>query len=149
MSSIKPALKTTEPLLFHVSKGGGMRSPIVLLSRLLFAIPLLSFGAYTIIHVERLARAAPSWLPLADNWVYALGVASLLMATAFISGRHVVLAARSATLLILFHILVFTLPAMWPGDDFTRPILTWILLSDVGLAAGALLLAHVYGRQEA
>lgn len=126
-----------------------MRSPIVVLSRLLFAIPLLGFGASIFIHVEWLARAAPSWLPLADSWLYALGVASLIMATSFISGRHVVIAARSAALLILFHILVFTLPAMWPGDDFTRPILTWILLSDVGLAAGALLLAHVYGRQEA
>lgn len=126
-----------------------MRSPVVVLSRVLFAIPLLGFGAFIIIHVERLARAAPSWLPLADSWVYGLGVASILMATAFISGRHIVLAARSAALLILIHILVFTLPAMWPGDDFTRPIYTWILLSDIGLAASALLLSHVYERHEA
>ena len=126
-----------------------MNLPAILLGRILLALPFLVFGLLHFSAGAQMAGMVPTWIPGGVLWVYLTGVANVLAAVAFLTGKKVKLAGQLTALMVLGFILTIHLPGVMNAtDDMSRQISMTMLLKDFGLMAGALLLAHIYGDKE-
>ncbi len=127
-----------------------MRLPALLLGRILLALPFLVFGLLHFSAGAQMAGMVPSWIPGGVLWVYLTGAANVLAAVSFLTGKKVKLAGQLTALMMVIFILTIHLPGvMNAADDMARQIAMTMLLKDLGLAGGALLLAHIFEGQDA
>ena len=106
------------------------------IAMVLFAIPFLYFGVQHLLHASMMTGMVP--FPPALFWLYLTGVAQILAAIAFIINVQARLAGNLTALFLLIIILSIQLPGYLHGNM----VASTMLPKDIGLMAGALLLAN-------
>jgi uncharacterized membrane protein len=81
-------------------------------ARFLISVPLLVFGLGHLAKAQQMAGMVPSYVPGGVFWIYFTGLALLLAAVAFISGKQRRLAGYLAALLLLVFVVTIQLPGM-------------------------------------
>jgi putative oxidoreductase len=118
-----------------------MSASFLLAGRILFSVPFLVFGIFHLRGADQMAGMVP--LPGGVFWVYLTGVAQIAAAVSFLSGKQMRLAALLTALLMIIYALSLHLPGVLAAADPGAFMMSMSsLLKDVGLAGGALLLAH-------
>ncbi len=119
-----------------------MNASLFLVGRILFSIPFLMFGINHFRYADAMAGMVP--IPGGALWVYVTGLAQVLAAIAFLSGKQMRLAALLTAVLMLIYALSIHLPGfLGAGDDMAAGMNAMSsMLKDLGLAGGALILAH-------
>jgi uncharacterized membrane protein len=119
-----------------------------LAARILVSVPLLVFGLGHLSQAQMMAGAVPAYVPGGIVWVYITGVALLLAAVAFISGKQLRLAGYLTAILLLTFALTVQLPGMIkvvdPADAAGNAYKMGAFASffkDLGLVGAALLIA--------
>jgi uncharacterized membrane protein YphA (DoxX/SURF4 family) len=119
-----------------------MNASILFAGRILFSIPFLVFGINHFRFAEGMAGMVP--IPGGAFWVYFTGLAQVLAAIAFLSGKQMRLAALLTAVLMIIYALSIHLPGfLGAGDDMAAGMNAMSsMLKDLGLAGGALALAY-------
>lgn len=118
-----------------------MNIPTFLLGRILLALPFLVLGVMHFPGADNMAGMVPSWIPGGVLWVYITGVANIAAGVAFITGKQARLAGLLTALMMIVFILTVHLPGMSNPDMAQFSLIS--ILKDLGLAGGALLMAHL------
>ena len=118
-----------------------MNIPTFLLGRILLALPFLVLGVMHFPGADNMAGMVPSWIPGGVLWVYLTGVANIAAGVAFITGKQARLAGLLTALMMIVFILTVHLPGMSNPDMAQFSLIS--ILKDLGLAGGALLMAHL------
>ncbi len=118
-----------------------MNIPTFLLGRILLGIPFLVFGMMHFPGADQMAGMVPAWIPGGVFWVYFTGVANIAAGVAFITGKQARLAGFLTVLMMIVFILAIHLPGM--SNPATAQMSMMSILKDLGLAGGALLMAHL------
>ena len=122
-----------------------MNVPSLLLGRILLSVPFLAFGLMHLFQADKLAGVVPAWMPGGIALVYVSGLAELLAAVAFLTGRYAALAGQLTALLLFIFVATIHLPGVLNGTD---PMMVQMsmagILKDFGLAGGALLFSHIF-----
>jgi len=104
---------------------------------ILYAIVIGVFGIFHFMNADMMASVVP--IPGGKAWVYITGVCLILAAVSFIIGKKVRLAGYLLALFLLFIILSIHAPGAVNGDVQS----TTAFLKDLGLMAGAILIANI------
>ena len=107
------------------------------ISRIVYAIPMLVFGLMHFAFANNMAGMVPSYIPGGVLWVYLTGAGLVLAAASFIIHKWTKLSGLLLALLLLSFILTIHLPGMMGGNHMAMTG----LLKDLGLLAGALMIA--------
>lgn len=118
-----------------------MNIPTLLLGRILLALPFLILGVMHFPGAENMAGMVPAWIPGGIFWVYLTGVANIAAGVAFITGKQARLAGFLTALMMIVFILTVHLPGM--SNPAMAQFSLISILKDLGLAGGALLMAHL------
>lgn len=108
-------------------------------ARIIFGIPFLLFGIMHFAFAKGMAGMIPSWLPGGVLWVYVSGAGLVLASISFFINKMTKLSGLLLALLLLIFILTLHLPGM--ANEATRQMAMTGLLKDMGLLAGALMVA--------
>lgn len=107
----------------------------------LLAIVMAAFGVYHFLHPDDLLVFVPNYLPGGKLWVYVVGLAFILAAAAFISGRKVKLAGYLLAVLLFTFVLTIHLPNFLHAGDKEAQTLAFVsILKDTAIASFALYL---------
>ncbi|NQV14087.1 DoxX family protein [bacterium] len=110
------------------------------IGRYLFTVPFALFGIMHFFSASQMAGMVPTWVPGGILWVYLIGLALVAAAVSFVIQKKTYLAGLlTATLLFVFVFTIY-IPALIGGDMMAMSG----ILKDIGLAGGALMLAHQY-----
>lgn len=103
----------------------------------LYALVFLYFGVNHLAHGQEMAPFVP--IPGGAFWVYFTGIAMVAAAVAIIFGKPARIAGYLLALLLLIYILSIHLPGLIKGR-LDAPV---NLLKDLGLMAGAIIIANI------
>lgn len=87
-------------------------APISRPGQILFALPLLMFGAQCLMFSHLVAALIPGWIPTPLYWAYGIGVAFIVSALAIIFARFASLASWLLGLVFLIWIAIFHAPRL-------------------------------------
>ena len=109
---------------------------------IIYALVIAFFGVNHFLNASGMTQVVPSFVPGGVFWVYLTGAALILAAIAILTGKMSRLAGILLAVFLLIVVLAVHLPAVIhaPDENAARFPLT-NLVKDVGLAAGALLIA--------
>jgi putative oxidoreductase len=80
-------------------------------ARILIALPLFVFGLGHLSRAPQMAAMVPAYIPGGILWIYITGIALILAAIAFVTGKQ----ARLAGFLTALLLFSFVLTIQWPG----------------------------------
>jgi putative oxidoreductase len=108
----------------------------------IYALVIGFFGVNHFLNGSGMTALVPTFIPGGVFWVYLTGVALILAAISFLTGKQARLAGILLALFLVIVVLAVHLPAVIhaPDENAARFPLT-NLIKDTGLAAGALLIA--------
>ena len=117
-------------------------SNIAKVGTILYALVIGFFGVNHFINANGMASMVPSFFHGGVFWVYLTGVALILAALAFLTGRLTRLAGILLAVFLIIVVLTVHLPAVIhaPDENAARFPMT-NLIKDTGLAAAALIVA--------
>lgn len=118
-----------------------MNIPTFLLGRILLALPFLILGVMHFPGADNMTGMVPAWIPGGVFWVYFTGVANIAAGVAFITGKQARLAGLLTALMMIVFILTIHVPGMSNPQMAQFSLIS--ILKDLGLAGGALLMAHL------
>ena len=108
----------------------------------LYALVIAFFGVNHFITGSGMAGVVPSFIPGGVIWVYITGAALILAAIAFLTGKMVKLAGILLAVFLLLVVLTVHIPGIIHAPDEKAVNVPMInLIKDLGLAAGALMIA--------
>lgn len=110
------------------------------LGRMIYALPFVVFGILHFMNAPAMAAFVPSYVPGGAFWVYLTGLAFLLAAIAFFSGKQARLAGILLAVLLGLFVLTIHIPAVAGGQMASSSQ----LLKDLALAGGALMVASMF-----
>jgi putative oxidoreductase len=119
------------------------KTSITKVGTILYALVIAFFGINHFLNGTGMVAMVPSFIPgKSVFWVYLTGVALILAAISFLTGKQTRLAGILLAIFLLIIVLTVHLPAVInaPDENAARFPLT-NLIKDTGLAAGALLIA--------
>ncbi|HTQ26554.1 MAG TPA: DoxX family protein [Puia sp.] len=119
------------------------KASITKVGTVLYALVIAFFGINHFLNGTGMAGMVPSFIPgKSVFWVYLTGVALILAAISILTGMQTRLAGILLAVFLLLIVLTVHLPAIIhaPDQNAARFPLT-NLIKDLGLAAGALLIA--------
>ncbi len=108
------------------------------IGRILYAIPFGIFGILHLLMADNMAGMVPGFIPGGVIWVYLTGIALLAACVAIAANKHARLASLCLAGLLASFILTIHLPGMM-GEGMQMSMAA--LLKDIGLLAGALMIA--------
>lgn len=115
----------------------------------LLAIVMATFGVYHFLHPDDLLVFVPNYLPGGKLWVYIVGIAFILAAAAFISGRKVKVAGYLLAVLLFIFVLAIHLPNFLHAGDKEAQTLAFVsILKDTAIASFAMHLGSTAGKTE-
>lgn len=103
---------------------------------ILYALVMAIFGIFHFMNAAAMAAAVP--IPGGAVWIYITGAGLLLAGIAFIINKQARLAGYLLAIFLLLTIVLVHAPMAAKGDQMA----TTMLLKDVGLLAGAILIAN-------
>ncbi len=118
-----------------------MNFPTLRLGRILLAVPFLAFGTMHLSNAAMLSGTVPSWIPGGVFWVYFTGVVEIAAGLAFITGKQARLAGLLTALMLVIFVVTIHIPSS--SDPAMAQFAMSSVLKDLGLAGGALLMAHL------
>jgi putative oxidoreductase len=109
---------------------------------ILYALVIAFFGVNHFLSGTGMAGVVPSFLPGGVFWVYLTGAALIAAAISFLTGKQTRLAGILLAVFLILIVLTVHLPSVIsaPDQNAARFPLT-NLIKDLGLAAGALVIA--------
>jgi uncharacterized membrane protein len=116
-------------------------------ARILFAVPFIIFGVMHLGNANAMSGYVPSFIPGGIFWIYLTGIALIVAAVSFIIQKYADYAGLLLALMLGIFILTIHLPGLGSSESVTIPTMQLSLtnlLKDLGLAAGALVLAGKY-----
>jgi uncharacterized membrane protein YphA (DoxX/SURF4 family) len=119
-----------------------MNAVTSILSRILFGLPFIGFGAYHFIHTEILAGLVP--VPGGTFWVYLTGVALIAAGLSILTGFQAKLASLLLALLLVVFALGVHLVSVIGGDMASMSQ----MMKDLALAGGALAVSNIFAKRE-
>lgn len=102
-----------------------------------YAIVIIIFGVTHFVNTQDMRNYVPSFIPGGGFWVYLTGAFLLASGIAMLINKKVRLAAILLTILLLCFALFVHLPRTINGFESG----VGLIMKDIGLAAGALLIA--------
>lgn len=111
------------------------------IARILYAVPMAIFGVFHLMMGPAMVQAVPAWIPGGVFWVYFTGIALIAAAGSIIIKKMERLASLLLALMLLIFVLTIHLPGM--GNPATAQMSIMGALKDLGLVAGALLIAGI------
>jgi putative oxidoreductase len=102
-----------------------------------YALVIIIFGVTHFINTEEMRNYVPAFVPGAGIWVYITGAALIASGVAIIIDKQARLAGILLTILLLSFALTIHLPRVLNGFESG----VGLIMKDIGLAAGALLIA--------
>ncbi|MEO5685398.1 MAG: DoxX family membrane protein [Chitinophagaceae bacterium] len=102
-----------------------------------YALVIIVFGVTHFVNTQEMRNFVPAFVPGGGVWVYITGACLIASGLAMIINQKVRLAALLLTVLLLSFALTIHLPRLMNGFDSG----VGLIMKDVGLAAGALLIA--------
>jgi putative oxidoreductase len=109
---------------------------------ILYALVIAFFGINHFIHGNGMSGLVPSFMPGGVFWVYLTGVALILAAISFLIGKQTKLAGILLAIFLVLVVLTVHLPGIINApDERAVNIPMTNLIKDLGLAAGALIIA--------
>jgi uncharacterized membrane protein len=109
------------------------------ISRILFALPIMVFGALHFMNAQAMSMLVPSFIPGGIIWVYLTGLALIAASVAIIANRYARLASLLLGILLLSFALTVHLPGVMNPDTMAASMPN--LLKDTALAGAALAFA--------
>ena len=123
-----------------------MNNPAYRIGTILYALVIGFFGVNHFMHASAMSGGVPAYLPGGVIWIYITGAALVLAAIAILINYQSKLAGYLLALLLLIFVGTIHVPGfMHAANDGAKAMAMGSLLKDVGLAAGALMIAG-YGR---
>jgi putative oxidoreductase len=123
-----------------------MNNPAYRIGTILYAIVIGFFGANHFLNARLMQGAVPAFLPGGIVWVYITGGALVLAAIAILVNFQSKLAGYLMALMLFIFVGTIHIPAYTHAvDAATQSMAMTNLLKDIGLAAGALMIAG-YGK---
>lgn len=113
-------------------------------ARILFAVPFIVFGINHFIYAGAMKNIVPGFLPLKTVLVYLTGLALIAAGISIITK----IKARLASLLLALLLFIIIITIHFPGifKEATRQMAMSGFLKDLGLMAGALLVAGIVSK---
>jgi uncharacterized membrane protein len=109
---------------------------------ILYALVIAFFGVNHFIKGNGMSGMVPSFLPGGVFWVYLTGAALILAAISFLTGKQTKLAGILLAVFLLLVVFTVHLPGIINAPDERSVNVPMInLIKDLGLAAGALIIA--------
>jgi hypothetical protein len=109
----------------------------------IFGITILLTGIHYFYYAKQISMLLPGFLPKSDFWVYLIGTAFLLSGLAIIINKQITTLASFLLALLLICLAVgIDLRGIFNKDDDMKFLFSQSLLKDVGLAAGAIIIAN-------
>ena len=110
-------------------------------SRILFALPMMVFGALHFMNAQGMSMMVPSFVPGGIIWVYITGLALLAASVSIIANRY----AQWASLLLGILLLSFALTVHLPGVMNPETMASSMpnLLKDTALSGAAFAFAGI------
>jgi uncharacterized membrane protein len=102
-----------------------------------YAIVIIVFGVTHFVNTQEMRNYVPAFVPGGGAWVYITGAFLLASGIAMIINKKVRLAGILLTILLLSFALTIHLPRALNGFESG----VGLIMKDIGLAAGALLIA--------
>jgi putative oxidoreductase len=102
-----------------------------------YAIVIIVFGITHFVNTEQMRAFVPAFVPGGGIWVYITGLALLASGLAILINKKTRLAGILLAILLLSFALTIHLPHLLNGYDSS----VGQIMKDIGLAAGALLIA--------
>ena len=102
-----------------------------------YALVIIVFGLTHFVNTEEMRNFVPAFVPGGGIWVYITGACLIASGIAMIINKKVRLAGLLLTILLLSFALTIHLPRLLDGFDSG----VGLIMKDIGLAAGALLIA--------
>lgn len=102
-----------------------------------YALVIIVFGATHFINTTEMRNFVPAFVPGGGIWVYITGAALIAAGIAFIINKQTRLAGILLAILLLSFALTIHLPRVIDGNSSG----VGQIMKDIGLAAGALLIA--------
>lgn len=125
-----------------------MKFSVLLFGRILFMVPFLMLGMHHFLMADKMVAMVPTWLPGGIVWVYITGVFDVAAALAIITVIQIRLAGFLLCLLLLIYVVFMHIPSMLSADPTTSALGMIGVMKDTGLAGGALLLSHIYKKNQ-
>jgi putative oxidoreductase len=117
-------------------------STIFRIGRILYALVVAFFGVNQFLNGTGMQKMVPSFIPGGAFWIYLTGTALLLAAIAFLIDKQTRLAGLLLAAFLVIIVLTIHLPAVLRAPDIaTARFPLTNLVKDIGLAAGALMVA--------
>ncbi|MEL6672302.1 MAG: DoxX family membrane protein [Bacteroidota bacterium] len=111
-------------------------------ARYLFAAPFAIFGLLHFMNASGMAGMVPTWIPGGEFWVYLTGTAMLAASVAIIIGKLDRQASFGLAALMGVYVLTIHIPGLInAADEAAMGTAMSGMLKDLGLAAGALMMA--------
>jgi putative oxidoreductase len=109
---------------------------------IVYALVIGIFGINHFVKVTAMQSMVPTFLPGGVFWVYLTGIALVAAAISFLTGKYTRLAGILLCIFLLVIVFTVHLPAVMhaPDENASRFPMT-NLMKDIGLAAGALMIA--------
>jgi putative oxidoreductase len=107
----------------------------------LYAAVIAFFGLNHFMNASAMGGMVPASVPGGVVWVYITGACLIIAALAIVSGKYTRLACMLLAVLLIIFVLVIHLPNVMSDDPKLKMMGMPSLLKDLGMAAGALLLA--------
>ncbi len=111
------------------------------ISRTLFALPMMVFGALHFMNAQAMSAMVPSFVPGGVIWVYLTGLALLAAAVAILANRFAVWASLLLGILLLSFALTVHLPGVMNPDTMAMSLPN--LLKDTALSGAAFAFAGI------
>ena len=102
-----------------------------------YALVIIIFGVTHFINTQEMRNYVPAFVPGGGVWVYVTGACLIASGLAMIVNKKVRLAGILLTVLLLSFALTIHLPRLINGFESG----VGLIMKDIGLAAGALLIA--------
>lgn len=118
-----------------------MNKTILLIARIVYAIPFALFGVNHFIAGSNMAGAIPPYIPGGVFWVYFTGAALVAAAISLVINVKTKLSMRLLALMLLIFMLTMHMPGMF--NPQTAMMSTMGFFKDMALAGAALLFAEV------
>ncbi len=105
------------------------------ISRFLFALPIMVFGALHFMNAQGMSMLVPSFIPGGIIWVYLTGLALLAASIAIMANRYAQWASLLLGILLLSFALTVHLPGVMNPDTMAASLPN--LLKDTALSGAA------------
>jgi uncharacterized membrane protein len=113
------------------------------LASIIYGIGIIFTGVSYFLYAKQITPLLPAFLPKTNFWVYLMGAAFILAGIAILINKKITfLACNLLVVLLFFTTVVIDLRGLFNLQDEFKNVYLQSLLKDIGLIAGAMIIAN-------